>query len=190
MNTITTDDLKLLLTNNLDLMSILTIIDELQLNDCWLCAGTLRNFVWNHLSGNQLLDLNSDIDVIFYDDDVSRETVSEIEQQLLRDYPQYQWEVRNQVYMHHHSLSTEPYKNSQEAMTKFPEQCTAIGARLNGDQIEIFAPFGIEDIVNFKVQPTPFYLENAERRKLYSKRVQSKNWKDKWENLTIVLIDG
>lgn len=36
---------------NSDIMKILAIIKSLPLNDCWLCAGTLRNFIWNKLSG-------------------------------------------------------------------------------------------------------------------------------------------
>ncbi|MDQ8766049.1 nucleotidyltransferase family protein, partial [Streptococcus ruminantium] len=33
-----------------DILAILEIIAELNLADCWLCAGTIRNFVWNQYS--------------------------------------------------------------------------------------------------------------------------------------------
>ena len=33
-----------------DMMTILQIIYDLQLKDSWLCAGSVRNFIWNILS--------------------------------------------------------------------------------------------------------------------------------------------
>lgn len=188
MKAMTLDDLKLVILNNPDLIFILKVIEQLHLNDCWLCAGTLRNFIWNYLSGNNQLDLGTDIDVVFYDHAISYEATLEIEKELQQNYPQYQWELKNQIYMHHHSLSEEKYQSSTDAIAKFPEKCTAIGTRFVNDYIKIFAPYGIEDIIQFKVQPTPYYLENSARKMLYNKRVQSKNWKDKWDSLEITLI--
>ena len=34
---------------NPDMMAILTIIRDLELNDSWLAAGSVRNFIWNLL---------------------------------------------------------------------------------------------------------------------------------------------
>ena len=45
--------LKELFSKNSDIMEILAIINQLNLNDCWLCAGTLRNYVWNYLHNNK-----------------------------------------------------------------------------------------------------------------------------------------
>lgn len=73
---------------NSDIMKILAIIKSLPLNDCWLCAGTLRNFIWNKLSGiNETL--TSDIDVVFFDKNISYEETVVLEQQLKDNYPQY-----------------------------------------------------------------------------------------------------
>lgn len=75
-------------------MKILAIIRSLQLNDCWLCAGTLRNFIWNKLSGiNETL--TSDIDIVFFDKNISYEETMVLEQQLKYNYPQYDWELKN-----------------------------------------------------------------------------------------------
>ena len=170
---------------NPDMMAILTIIRDLELNDSWLAAGSVRNFIWNLLSDKPAFDCDTDVDVIFFDPDVSYEETLAIERQLKKDFPQYQWELKNQVYMHQHSPHTEPYVNSCDAMSKYPERCTAIGLRLHADAtLELFAPYGLEDILNFQVSPTPHFLENDDRMKLYQQRLSKKNWQVKWKNLT------
>ena len=57
--------------DNSDMMAILTIIRDLELNDSWLAAGSVRNFIWNLLSDKPAFDRETDVDVIFFDPDVS-----------------------------------------------------------------------------------------------------------------------
>lgn len=171
---------------NPDMMAILTIIRDLELKDSWLAAGSVRNFIWNLMSDKPAFDRDTDVDVIFFDPDVSYEETLAIERQLKKDFPQYQWELKNQVYMHQHSPHTPPYRNSCDAMSKYPERCTAVGLRLQADAtLELFAPYGLEDILNFQVRPTPHFLENQDRMKLYQQRLSKKNWREKWKNLTV-----
>ena len=170
---------------NTDLMRILTIIRNLGLKDSWLAAGSVRNFIWNLLSDKSPFDRETDVDVIFFDPDVSYEETVSLEKKLREDFPQYQWELKNQVYMHLHSPHTVPYISSCDAMAKYPERCTAIGLRLHADAtLELFAPYGLEDILKFQVHPTPHFLENEDRMKLYQERLSKKNWQEKWKNLT------
>ncbi len=100
------------------------------------------------------------------------------------DFPQYQWELKNQVYMHQHSPHTAPYTSSRDAMSKYPERCTAVGLRLNEESdFEFYSPYGLEDILNFQVRPTHHFLENQDRMELYQTRLSKKNWQEKWKNL-------
>ena len=170
---------------NPDMMAILTIIRDLGLKDSWLAAGSVRNFIWNLLSDKSPFDRETDVDVIFFDSDVSYEETLSLENKLREDFPQYQWELKNQVYMHQHSPHTAPYISSCDAMAKYPERCTAVGLRLNADAtLELFAPYGLEDILNFQVSPTPHFLDNEDRMELYQERLSKKNWQEKWKNLT------
>ena len=170
---------------NPDMMTILTIIRDLELNDSWLAAGSVRNFIWNLLSDKSPFDHETDVDVIFFDLDISYEETVSLEKKLREDFLQYQWELKNQVYMHLHSPHTAPYTSSCDAMSKYPERCTAVGLRLHADgTLELFAPYGLEDILKFQVFPTPHFLENEDRMKLYQERLSKKNWQEKWENLT------
>lgn len=126
--------------------------------------------------------------MIFYDKKINYEQTKIIEKQLIKEYPQYKWELKNQVYMHRHSPNTAPYAHSCDAISKFPEKCTAVGARLIENDLEIFAPYGIEDIIQYLVRPTEHFLKDKDRRQLYNARVKSKNWQAKWPNLTITSI--
>ncbi|GGE23664.1 nucleotidyltransferase family protein [Streptococcus himalayensis] len=166
------------------IMEILSIIRDLGLRDAWLCAGSVRNFIWNSLSGHSAFDRTTDVDVIFFDPDISYEETCVIEASLKENYPEFLWEVKNQVYMHVHSPHTKPYKSSQDAMSRYPERCTAVGLRLlNNDELDLFAPYGLEDIVNFRLHPTPHFLENDARLALYHERISQKNWVQKWPSL-------
>ena len=172
-----------------DMMTILQIIYDLQLKDSWLCAGSVRNFIWNILSDKPGFDTETDVDVIFFDPDVSYEETLNIENRLKREFPHYHWEVKNQVYMHIHSPNTQPYTSSQDAMSKYPERCTAVGLRLlDNGRLEFFAPYGLDDILHFRVQPTPHFLTDPARKALYEQRLSKKNWQKKWNNLQIEFL--
>ncbi|VEE10986.1 Uncharacterized protein conserved in bacteria [Streptococcus milleri] len=172
-----------------DIMTILQIIYDLQLKDSWLCAGSVRNFIWNRLSNQPGFDKDTDVDVIFFDPDISYEKTLNIENRLKREFPHYHLEVKNQVYMHIHSPNAQPYTSSQDAMSKYPERCTAVGLRLlDNRQLELFAPYGLDDILHFRVQPTPHFLTAPARKALYEQRLSKKNWQKKWNNLQIEFL--
>ena len=168
-------NLKKLIEKNSELMALLKIVDSFQLNDCWLCAGTIRNYIWDYLSGKNISsNLNfSDIDIIFFDKDISYEQTVSIENNIKKKYPKYNWEIKNQYYMNIHSPNTKKYTSSTDAVSKFPEKCTAIAARLDKNQeLELFTPFGTEDLINFKVSPTPHYFSDKERQVVYNERIK------------------
>ncbi len=94
-----------LFAKNRECRQLLTIIEALQLSDCWLCAGYLRNYLWGFLSGKIAEVPITDIDVVFYDPTVSIEETAAIEAQLRRSFPEFPWEVRNQALMHQHNFA-------------------------------------------------------------------------------------
>ena len=70
---------------NPDMMTILSIIRDLGLKDSWLAAGSVRNFIWNLLSDRPAFDRETDVDVIFFDLDVSYEETLVLERRLRED---------------------------------------------------------------------------------------------------------
>ena len=94
--------------------------------------------------------------------------------------------MKNQVYMHQHSPGTVPYRSACDAVSKYPEQCTALAVRLRKDgQLELFLPYGTKDIEDFIVQPTPHFLISPERLAVYTERMKKKEWQSKWPPLEV-----
>ncbi|MCI5870481.1 nucleotidyltransferase family protein [Streptococcus sp.] len=182
-------DLLNLIASNPYFMTILNIIESLQLKDCWLAAGSIRNAIWNHLEQSPLFDRETDLDVVFFDPDLSYEDTLCLEQNLIKRYPHYHWELKNQVYMHHHNPNTKPYTSARDAISKYPEKATALAVRLTDGQLELFAPYGLDDVTHFILSPTPHFSQDSERLALFHKRLQKKDWQKKWPKLTIINSD-
>lgn len=115
-------ELEKYLRANSDIIRILEIVRELDLKDSWLCAGTIRNFIWNQYHFDDPTDV--DVDIVFFDEGISYEKTLEIENHLHYMYPEYKWELKNQIFVHIHSPNSLPYQSSKDAIEKFPESCT------------------------------------------------------------------
>jgi hypothetical protein len=162
------------------IIKTLTIVKNLKLNDCWVGAGFIRNKVWDILHKKKTIKLN-DIDVVFFDKtNISEKLEKEIEQQLNEIDPKIKWSVKNQARMHFRNNHLK-YINTENAISYWPETATAIAVRLNlNDKIEILAPYGLNDLFNLIVKPTPnFDLI------VFQKRVNEKEWKKQWKNLKL-----
>lgn len=171
------------------MMELLEIVESLHLNQACICAGTIRNNIWNLLS-NKEVTFDTDVDVVFYDPNISWEKTMEIETTLKNNYPKYKWELRNQVYMHEMNKGTEPFISVEDALSKFPETCTAIGMYKEGKEVKIVDPLGIHDLMNFIVTPTPHFLNNKERMKIFKQRLQDKGWSKRWDEIAVVMEEN
>lgn len=187
---LTREKVKKLVKEQPDFMRLLKIIDDLSLQDAWIVAGTVRNYLWNVLSKSNELDVTTDIDVAFYDKDIPYEKNQEIQDELMKKHPDFNWEVKNQVYMHIHNSNTSVYKSSRDAVYQYPEKCTSIALRINKGEIDVFCPYGLEDIEHFVVSPTPYIMNDRERIKLYNERQKMKKWDEKYPRLSILLAKG
>ncbi|ATP42449.1 hypothetical protein CSE16_13215 [Solibacillus sp. R5-41] len=165
-------------------MTILLAVKSLNIPDCWICAGVLRNKVWDVLH-NTHTTLN-DIDVIFFHkNDLTIETEKKYEAQLHSLIPNLPWSVKNQARMHMKN-HLQPFSSSFDAISHFPETATAIGARLVNNQIEIIAPHGLTDLFELKIKPSPKYMNTEKLHPIFQQRVTTKKWNTTWTNLILV----
>ena len=135
------------------IIETLTIVKNL--NDCWIGAGFIRNKVWDFLHEQKTLKFN-DVDVVFFDQsNISESSEKEIELKLTEIDPKTSWSVKNQARMHFRNNHPK-YRNTENAISHWPETATAIAVRLNSKNIlEILAPYGLNDLFNLIVKPTP-----------------------------------
>lgn len=180
VTTITSDPLR---------MMALKAAKDLNLPDCWIAAGFIRNFIWDQLSGIDVTPVKSDIDVIYFDPkDTRQKTEQKVEEFLQSNHAACSdklgsWSVKNQARMHHVNRDR-TYQNCTDAMLHWPETVTAIAVRLNSDDdLEVLAPFGLEDLYNKIVQPSPHF--KSHKLFEFKFRQDKKQWGDRWANLDV-----
>lgn len=167
------------------MMDILRTVRELHLPDSWVGAGFVRGKVWDYLHGFTERTMPEDIDVVYYDIDYPEESFEkEMEAKLRMNKPELKWSVTNQARMHLVN-GERPYEDTKDAISRWPEFCTAVAVRLKEDNtLELLAPWGIEDLVNMRIRMTPTF---EKRQAEFMARQEKKNWKAKWPRVQIEL---
>lgn len=158
---------------------LLHIVRSLELPDCWIGAGFVRNAVWDHLHQRSTSPITGDIDVIWHDPTRTDPAEDRKYEAALRDAaPSLAWSVKNQARMHIRNADA-PYASAVDAMRHWPETATAIAARRQGPaDCEIAAPFGLDDLLNLILRSTPHF--SGVKRPIYEDRLQAKAWLTAW----------
>ena len=161
----------------------LECITCLDLPQCYLAAGFVRNLVWDNLHQKLTPSALNDIDVIYFaPDEVDDDIYLTYEAELTLRMPHVNWQVRNQAKMHIRN-GDRPYQNIVDAMSFWPEKETAVAIRkAEHNNYECIAAFGFESL--FALQLT----YNAKRsRDIFEGRVKLKGWLTQWPRLKVSL---
>jgi hypothetical protein len=158
---------------------LLGAVSALELPDAWVGAGFVRNAVWDRLHGRSPSPPSGDVDVIWHDPlRIDPAEDREHEATLRTIEPTVAWSVKNQARMHVRN-GDDPYPSATEAMRFWPETATAVAVRRGGgDDCDVAAPFGLSDLMNLVLRPTPRFT--GEKRHVYDERVRSKGWLSCW----------
>src|SRR4051812_46093565 len=146
-------------------MQVLATVRGLDLPDWMIFSGAIYQPVLNHLSGRPLEEGLKDYDLGYFDDsdtsyeaeDVVIKTVAAAFEPPLREMV----EVRNQARVHlwFEGHFGEPYtalSSSAEALGRFVSPTFAVAVRLRtDDNLEVIAPFGLEDLFAMRLRPNP-----------------------------------
>jgi hypothetical protein len=158
---------------------VLDVVRGLCLPDCWIGAGFVRSAVWNHLHQRSLSPLTGDVDVIWHDPNQTDPGKDLEHEAVLRAAePSIPWSVKNQARMHTRNGDA-PYVSATDAMRCWPETATAVAVRRHDlDDCGIAAPFGLDDLLNLILRPTPRF--SREKRDLHESRLRAKRWAASW----------
>ncbi|MFA6294862.1 MAG: nucleotidyltransferase family protein [Candidatus Paceibacterota bacterium] len=167
------------------MMNILKIAQDLNLPNWMIGAGFIRNKVWDYLSGNNKDTVDTgDIDLVYFDPSGNNEEADEKLSEDLRQKTGIKWEVVNEFYAHKWN-NLPPYTSTEDAISQWPETVTAIGINFDKNgELKLFLPYGIDDLINFKVRPSPNYKGRIEKIR---DRVKQKNWTTKWPKIKILV---
>jgi hypothetical protein len=145
------------------LMRVLTIIRDLDLPDWLVMSGAAYQPVWNHLTGRPPDFGLKDYDVGYFDPDISYDAEDVVIRKVAAACPPELGdlvEVRNQARVHvwFEGKFGEPYApltRTGEALSRFTATAFSVGVRLEGDDLHIEAPFGLDDLFALRLRPNP-----------------------------------
>ena len=82
---------------------------------------------------------------------------------------------------HGQGEKVKPYKNSEDAMSKWIATVHAIGITKENNKIKVYAPYGLSDIFSKTIRPIK---HDGNSKELYDKKVA--DWSERFNNLTII----
>lgn len=181
-------ELQSLIASDTRRKQVLQLVQALGLPDCWVAAGFVRSCVWDHVHQYPESPLPQDIDVIWFDPERSTaEHDTALERALHARDATLGWSVKNQARMHLRN-GDRPYRSATDAMRYWPETATAVGVRMDAHgQIEVAAPFGLDDLFGLIVRPTERFL--GIKHAVYLERLHAKQWQARWPRLTMAAPD-
>lgn len=172
------------------LVNLLRIVAAADLLDCWIGAGAVRDLVWDVRfgSGFDPADIE-DVDVVFFDlDDLGAEKEHDIERRLGELEPSINWDVKNQARVHlwfeaRFGHPAEPLTSTTDGVSTWPETATAVAVRMRNDgQLEIAAPFGLDDLLDGVWRGNFVRVTESE----YRARLERKQPRRRWPGVVVL----
>ncbi|TIX38351.1 MAG: nucleotidyltransferase family protein [Mesorhizobium sp.] len=155
----------------------------LDLPDWLVVSGALYNSVWNHLTGKPSGHGIRDVDLFYFDEsDLSYEAEDTVIRRAAEHFEGLALpvEVRNQARVHlwfeaRFGGSYPRLSSSAEALCYFASKTHAVSVRFgNHGQLELVAPFGLDDIFSFRITPNRA-LDNRQTHETKGARARE-NW--------------
>jgi hypothetical protein len=92
------------------------------------------------------------------------------------------WSVKNQARMHLKN-GDQPYQDTNDAMHHWLETPTCVAVALDdGGRLRLLAPYGLADLFNLVIRPTPAGLRRSAD---YNTRVAGKPWRQTWPRISV-----
>ena len=156
----------------------------LNLPTWYLGAGCVAQTIWNLAHGKAPSADILDYDLVYYDRDLSEEReyrVTREARELVADL-HIELDVTNEARVHiwypeRFGYGIQPYQSTEDAIGTWPTTATAIGVRPSGRQLEVWAPFGTDDLFNLVVRPNRVQITAA----IYDAKVI--RWVARWPSL-------
>lgn len=182
-------------------VEILRRIHELELPDAWLVSGCLFQSAWNALAGEAPERGIRDYDIFYFDaTDIDAGIEAQINERAATLFADLDCEVdvRNQARVHTWYADEfgfdgyPPLERTTDGIDHFLAVCCMVAVRPTGkegtgiqqagnDPIELYAPFGVADVLDFIMRPNPWFPD-APVDCYYRK---AERWQSVWPALTV-----
>jgi uncharacterized protein len=176
-----------LVERNLFVLRLIQAIPTLGLPNCYVAGACIAQTVWSLSHGFEAHFGIKDIDLVYFDTDLSQE--KEREQQarvhhLFANFPM-AIDVINEARVHlwyknSFGYDIAPYTSVEEAISTFPITAGVLGIRSCNNSYNIYAPLGLEDVLNNLVRPNKKQIT----KDIYEAKLE--RWQQVWPNLTYI----
>lgn len=153
----------------------------------WLVAGAVVQTVWNHRFALPPTNGIADIDIVYFDPDLSEDTEAAHQSRLRATFPNLtaRLDVKNQARVHQwyeakFGKPLAPDRSVPEAIATYPTTATATGVRMQGGRMELCAPFGTDDLLAAIVRPNKVLVTQE------ANEAKAARWRRLWPGLTIL----
>jgi len=173
-------------------MQLLKFAREADLPQWRVVAGCIYQTVWNTLTGRPPGTGINDYDLIYFDDtDLSQDREAATQNRIRGYLPAFPapLEVCNQARVHlwfedYFAIAYPRLSSADEALTRYASTTHAVGVRLmHDDRLDIFAPFGLDDVFAMIVRPN-YGLPNRATHEKKAERAKAL-----WPQLTVIPWD-
>lgn len=175
------------------LMQLLRVARSANLPQWRVVAGCIYQTAWNALTGRPPGTGLNDYDLIYFDNiDLSQEAEAATQARIRSQLPSLPLplEVCNQARVHlwfgdFFGIPYPPLSSADEALTRYASATHAVGVRLGpDDRLDIFAPFGLDDIFDMIIRPNHVLPNQATHEKKAARA------KAIWPELTVIPWSG
>jgi hypothetical protein len=158
----------------------------IDLPDVWLSGSAISQTVWNAAGARAPAYGIADVDLVYFDYNLGADCEQDHAERIaarFQDLP-VRLDVKNQARVHlwyerKFGQSIRPYRSVREAIGTFPTTAAAVAIRPGREQIEIFAPFGLGDLLSLTVRPNKRQITRA----IYEQKIE--RWRCFWPELAI-----
>lgn len=175
------------------LMEALHAAREIDAPDWLVCAGAIRDVVWDALHGRPLDARPRDVDVGFFDpSDLTPARDEAVERALRARAPELPWEAKNQAAVHlwyprRFGMEVPALASCADGVATFPEIATCVGLRLlDDDDLLVVAPHGLDDLLGCVCRHNPARVSAS----FYERRIAEKGWRERWPKLRCLAPSG
>ncbi|HLO76004.1 MAG TPA: nucleotidyltransferase family protein [Magnetospirillum sp.] len=166
---------------------ILSRMNQLGVDDCWLASGCLFQTVWNLRCGKAPTAGIRDYDLIYFDADTSWDAENAVIQRAARLFADVdaRIELRNQARVHlwyeaKFGRRFGSLTHSCHSLWRYPSRTSAVAMRIHpAGHIELYAPFGIRHALDLKVRPN----RRADIADVYDSK--ARRWRGEWPALSV-----
>jgi hypothetical protein len=171
------------------LLDILRTVERAGLPDAWVGAGIVRDLVWDSLYGAGFDPATvKDVDVAFYDSaDTSAARDAAAEAALRQLTPDVPWDAKNQAAVHLWYASrfgdeVAALISTRDGVDTWPETATAVALRVTNDVLDVYATFGLSDLLGGVWRRNPRRVSPTE----YLARIERKCPHERWPGVSVL----